>query len=89
LKREDVIATNILQSLKMSLRIIAVVVTVKNLMSVSHITVVINAVMHPLQMTAKIIVTTARNRTNIHNMIESNQLVDLIHKTLISKIESH
>jgi hypothetical protein len=73
----------------MSLRIIAVVVTVKILMPVSHITVVINAVMHPLQMTAKIIVTTTRNRTNIHNMIESNQLVDLIHKMLISKIESH
>jgi hypothetical protein len=89
LKREDAIATNILQSLKMSLRIIAVVVTVKILMPVSHITVVINAVMHPLQMTAKIIVTTMRNRTNIHNMIESNQLVDLIHKMLISKIERH
>jgi hypothetical protein len=29
-----------------------------------------------------------RNRTNIHNMIESDQHVDLIPKTLVSKIES-
>jgi hypothetical protein len=56
-------------------------------MSVSHITVVVNTVLHPLQLTAKILVTMVRNRTNIQNMIESNQLMNLIPKTLISKIE--
>jgi hypothetical protein len=73
----------------MSLKIIAIAATVKILMSVSHVTVVVNAVLHPLQLTAKIIVTMLRNITNIHNMIESNQLMDLITKMLVSKIESH
>jgi hypothetical protein len=86
LKQEDVIATNILQSLKIYLKIIAIVAMVKYFMSVSHITVVVNTVLYPLQLTAKIIVTTSRNRTNIHNMIESDKLVDLIPKTLVSKI---
>jgi hypothetical protein len=72
----------------MSLRIIAIVTTVKILMSVSHVTIVVNVVLYPLQLTTKIIVTTTRNRTNIHNVIESNQLMDLIPKALISKIES-
>jgi hypothetical protein len=89
LKREDVIATDILQSLKMSLKIITIAATVKILMSVSHVTVVVSVVLHPLQQTAKIIVTMPRNRTNIHNVIESNQLMDLIPKMLVSKIESH
>jgi hypothetical protein len=89
LKREDVIATDNLQSIKMSLRIIAIVTTVKILMSVSHVTIVVNVVLYPLQLTTKIIITTTRNRTNIHNVIESNQLMDLIPKALISKIESH
>jgi hypothetical protein len=86
LKQEDVIATDILQSLKMYLKIIAIVAMVKYFMSVSHITVVVNTVLYPLQLTAKIIVTTSRNRTNINNVIESDKLVDLIPKTLVSKI---
>jgi hypothetical protein len=83
LKQEDVIVTDILKSLKMSLKIIATVATIKILMSVRHITVVANTVLHLLQETAKIIATTPRNRTNIHNVIESNQRVDLFPKTLI------
>jgi hypothetical protein len=86
LKREDALATDILQSFKMSLKIITIVATIKILMSVRHVTVVANDVLHPLQFTAKIIVTTLRNRTNIHNVIESDQCVDLIPKTFVSKI---
>jgi hypothetical protein len=66
----------------MSLKIIAIAATIKILMSVSHITVVVNAVLHPLQLTTKIIVTMPRNRTNIHNVIESDQLMDLIPKNV-------
>jgi hypothetical protein len=72
----------------MFLKIIAITATVKILMSVSHVTVVVNVVLHLLQLTTKIIVITLRNITNIHNMIESDQLMDLISKTLVSKIES-
>jgi hypothetical protein len=72
----------------MSLKIITTTTTVKMLMSVSHVTIVVNVVLHPLQLTDKIIVTMPRNRSNIHNVIESNQLADLIPKTLVSKIES-
>jgi hypothetical protein len=72
----------------MSLKIIAIAATVKNLMSVRHVTVVANVVLHPLQLTVKIIATTPRNRTNIHDVIESDQCVYLIPKTLVSKIES-
>jgi hypothetical protein len=72
----------------MSLKIIAIAATVKILMSVRHVIVVANAVVYPLQLTAKIIITMARNRINIHNMIKSDQRVDLIPKTLVSKIES-
>jgi hypothetical protein len=86
LKREDALATDILQSFKMSLKIIAIVATIKILMSVRHVTVVANAVLHPLQLTAKIIATMLRNRTNIHNVFESDQCVDLIPKIFISKI---
>jgi hypothetical protein len=70
----------------MSLKIIAIVATIKILMSVRHVTVVPNAVLHPLQLTTKIITTTLRNQTNIHNMIESDQCVDLIPKMFVSKI---
>jgi hypothetical protein len=72
----------------MSLKIFAIAAIVKNLMSVRHVTVAANVVLHPLQLTAKIIATTLRNRTNIHDVIESDQCVDLIPKTLVSKIES-
>jgi hypothetical protein len=88
LNHEDVIVTDILQSLKMSLKIITIAATVKILMSVSHVTVFVNAALHPLQLTAKIIVTTPRNRTNIHNVIESDQLMDLIPKMLVCKIHN-
>jgi hypothetical protein len=70
----------------MSLKIIAIIATIKILMSVRHVIVVANVVLHPLQLTVKIIATTLRNRTNIHNVIESNQCVDLTPKTFISKI---
>jgi hypothetical protein len=72
----------------MSLKIIAIAASIKILMLVSHVTVVVNVVLHSLQLTAINIVTTPRNRTNIHNVIESDQHEDLIAKTLISKIES-
>jgi hypothetical protein len=72
----------------MSLKIIAIAATLKILMSVSHTTVVVNTVLHPLQPTAKIIVTMPSNRTDIHNMIESDRLMDLIPKMLVS-IGSH
>jgi hypothetical protein len=70
----------------MSLKIIASVAPIKILMLARHVAVVANAVLHSLQMSVKIIAITLRNRTNIHNMIESNQCMDLIPKTFISKI---
>jgi hypothetical protein len=45
----------------MSLNIIAIIAIVKILMSVRHVNVVANAVLHPLQLTAKIIATASRN----------------------------
>jgi hypothetical protein len=55
----------------MSLKIIAIVATIKIFMSVRHVTVVANAVLYSLQLTAKIIATTLRNRTNLINVLIS------------------
>jgi hypothetical protein len=81
------IATDILQSLKISLKLIVIVATVKILMSVRHVKIVANVILHPFQLTAKIVVTTPRNRTNNHDVIESDQCVDFITKMFVSKIE--
>jgi hypothetical protein len=53
----------------MSLKLIAIVATIKILMSVRHVKVVANVVLHPLQLIAKIVVTTPRNITNNHDVI--------------------
>jgi hypothetical protein len=55
-------------------------------MSVRHIKVVTNAVLHRLQLTTKIIVTTLRNKTKNHAVIETDQCVDFITKMFVSKI---
>jgi hypothetical protein len=88
LKRETDIVTDIFQSIKMPLNLIEIAASVKVLMSVRHVKVVANAVLHPSQLIAKIVATTSRNRTNKHDVIESNQCVDLIPKILVSKIRS-
>jgi hypothetical protein len=80
------IAIDILQSLKISFKLIVIIATVKILMSARYVKVVANMVLHPLQLTAKIDVTTSRNRINNHDVIESDQCVDFITKTFISKI---
>jgi hypothetical protein len=69
LKRATIIATDILQSSKMSLKLIAIVITVKILMSVTYVKVVANAVLHPLQLIVKIVVTRLRKRTNNYDVI--------------------
>jgi hypothetical protein len=55
----------------MSLKIIAIVATIKIFMLVRYVTVVANAVLYSLQLTAKIIATTLRNRTNLINVLIS------------------
>jgi hypothetical protein len=55
-------------------------------MSVRHVKVIINVVLHPLQLITKIVATMLRNRTNNHDVIEFDQRVDLIPKMLVSKI---
>jgi hypothetical protein len=55
----------------MSLKIIAIVATIKFFMLVRYVTVVANAVLYSLQLTAKIIATTLRNRTNLINVLIS------------------
>jgi hypothetical protein len=54
MKRATTIATDILQSLKLSLILIAIIVTVKIL--ISHVKVVANTVLHPLQRYYRILV---------------------------------
>jgi hypothetical protein len=63
------IAADILQSLKMSLKLIAIAAIVKILMSVRHLKVVANAVLYPFKLIAKIVVTMPTNRTNNHDVI--------------------
>jgi hypothetical protein len=87
-RRETVIKTDILQSFKISLKIITIATTVKILMLVRHIIVVANVVLCPLKLTAKIIAIVPRKRTNMYNMIEFDQHVNLIPKMLVSKIGS-
>jgi hypothetical protein len=53
----------------MSLKLIAIVITVKILMSVTYVKVIANAVMHLLQLIVKIIVTRLRKRTNNYDVI--------------------
>jgi hypothetical protein len=53
----------------MSLKLIAIVITVKILMSVTYVKVVVNAVLHPLQLIVKIVVTRLRKRTNNYDVI--------------------
>jgi hypothetical protein len=81
-----VIATDILQSLKITLKLIVIIATVKILMLVRHVNIVANVVLHTLHLTAKSVVTTLRNRTNNHDVIESDQCVDFITKMSFSKI---
>jgi hypothetical protein len=75
-----------LQLLKIYLKLIVIIATIKILISVRHIKIVANAVLHPLQLTTKIIVTMLRNRTNNHDVIESEQYVDFVSKIFVSKI---
>jgi hypothetical protein len=63
-------------------------VNISKLDSAKYDTVDVNMVVHPLQLTAKIIVTMPRNITNIHNVIEFDQHVNLIPKTLVFEIEN-
>jgi hypothetical protein len=72
----------------MYLTLIAIAATIKILMLVRHVIVIVNVVLHPLQLIAQIIATTPRNRTNNHDVIDFDQRMNHILKMLVSKIGS-
>jgi hypothetical protein len=73
----------------MYLKLIAITTTVKILMSVRHVKIIVNMILHSLQLIAKIIATTPRNRTNNHDVIDFDQHMDVISKMLFFKIGSN
>jgi hypothetical protein len=72
----------------MYLKLIIITTTIKILMSVRHIKIIVNMILHSLQLIAKIIATMPRNRTNNNGVIDFDQHMDVISKMLVLKIGS-
>jgi hypothetical protein len=72
----------------MYLKLITITTTVKILMSVRHTKIIVNMILHSLQLIVKIIATMPRNRTNNNDVIDFDQHMDVISKMLVFKIGS-